>query len=476
MFHEEFYPTPPTIVSKMLSRISKDARDFLEPSAGKGDIADRIRQTNGYNTGKKIDCIEISPELVSILLDKGHNVVGYEWLTYDGVCYYDAIIMNPPFSNGDDHLLKAWDFLHHGEIVCLLNAETIRNPYTAQRKRLSQIVATHGDVEFLEDCFSKAERKTNVEIAMVYLKKISEDDSFDLWSSEGVERKLDDNIGGENSLIAIDRLGNMEHFYNEANQHMFKAFQHIRKAITYMNANDARPDLREIFSIAIDNINSAKAEFSRSHRKTAWRSVFEKMEFRRWLDKKQTEEFIRDIEKHGNIPFTAANIKGTLENVFLARGELFEKSVANVFEALTRFHKDNTNYKEGWKSNDNYKVNERIVFPYGCKFDPTFGRYFSHVYHSSQIDIYNDLDRILCGLEGKTFETSVTIYKAMDKKFQELGRDIAQGFDSQCESDFFNIRFFMKGTVHLRWKDKEVMYRFNKTAARGRAWIGKENE
>ena len=40
----DFFPTPRQIARKMLARITnKEAKYFLEPSAGKGDIADAIR-------------------------------------------------------------------------------------------------------------------------------------------------------------------------------------------------------------------------------------------------------------------------------------------------------------------------------------------------------------------------------------------------------------------------------------------------
>ena len=39
--------------------------------------------------------------------------------------------MNPPFSEGDKHLLKAINIMKNGgQIVCILNAETIKNPYS----------------------------------------------------------------------------------------------------------------------------------------------------------------------------------------------------------------------------------------------------------------------------------------------------------------------------------------------------------
>ena len=171
----DFFPTPRQIARKMLARITnKEAKYFLEPSAGKGDIADVIRNPctfeefeeehpeyadrnrtrgyDGYGWGNNrhsrvnIDVLESYPALIQVLRGKEYDVVGYDWLNYEGVSYYDAIVMNPPFSEGSKHLLKAWDFLHNGEIVCLLNEETIKNPHTEERKRLAQIIEQFGEV------------------------------------------------------------------------------------------------------------------------------------------------------------------------------------------------------------------------------------------------------------------------------------------------------------------------------------------
>lgn len=473
MFDEEFFPTPPHVVSKMLDRVSRSATHFLEPSAGKGDIADAIRERSRYDT---VDCIERSPELVSVLVGKGHLVVGYDWLDYSGVSYYDAIVMNPPFSNGDEHLLRAWDFLHSGEIVCLLNEETVINTYTASRQRLAEVIRQHGDIEYLGDCFGRGvERTTGVRVAMVYLRKVSEDDSADLWAKSTEEKTANDDIGGNDPhMIAIrDNLGNLQHHYDHATEQMLKAFQHLRKAAVYMGANGiaATDDYAKIVGLALKNVNDARAEFVRKHRRDAWMSVFVKMEFRRWLDKKQRESFVRDIERNGNIPFTKENIKGTLQNVFLQRSKLFEQSVANVFDELTRYFKGNTSHTEGWKSNDSFKVNRKIVFPYGCTFD--WGS-FKLWWGRAPIDIYNDLDRVLCVLAGENFEDCVTIQKALEARFSELGTRQTELSDKVAESRFFDIRFFKKGTVHLVFRDESLWKQFNVTASKGKAWIGQE--
>lgn len=83
---------------------------------------------------------------------------------------YDLIIMNPPFNSGCVHLLKALDLQERngGAIICLLNAETLRNTYTNDRKALKQRLENYdASIEFIENTFSDAERKMKVEIALV---------------------------------------------------------------------------------------------------------------------------------------------------------------------------------------------------------------------------------------------------------------------------------------------------------------------
>jgi phospholipid N-methyltransferase len=45
MFNNEFYPTPQSMIDKMLSGVDfRTIRTVLEPSAGKGDIAEEIKE------------------------------------------------------------------------------------------------------------------------------------------------------------------------------------------------------------------------------------------------------------------------------------------------------------------------------------------------------------------------------------------------------------------------------------------------
>ena len=348
------------------------------------------------------------------------------------------------------------------------------HPSTAEQMRLSDLFDTQdGQVIHLGPAFARSERPTNVDVSIVALRKIADDDRLDLWKSDTQEPDAPSDQPEQQFLAKPDRLGNMEHYFNQANKHMYKAMQHLRRAAVFIEANGIKvtEDYRTIGGLGFQNFNNAMAEFTRKHRRDAWISVFEKMEFRKWLDKKQTEEFLRDVERNGKVPFTADNIKGTLQNVVLQRAKLFEKSVANVFDELCRYYKGNGNHGEGWKSNSSYKVNEKLVFPYGCQFDSKYCRYFSLRY-GNQIDIYRDLDRILCVLAGVKFEECRCIDQALDERFKELGHGVSGHFDNKVVSQFFEIRFWMKGTIHLRFRDRKLWEKFNVTASAGKKWIG----
>jgi hypothetical protein len=396
------------------------------------------------------------------------------------------VVMNPPFAAGDLHLLKAWDWLYKGEIVCLLNAETLRNPYTETRKRLVKIIAeNNGRVKELGRCFSTAERATDVDVVQVYLKKEAPSDEFDLWATEASssENNPGDEADPDQTFVAIrDNLANIVRWYEMANQHFIKGFQELRRGMLYLKQNKIsdysgqdKANYSQLAGQALDNSHSARADFLRKHRRDAWTSIFHQMQFSKWLDSKQQEQMMRDVSRDLNIPFTVENIRGTLENVFLSRKKLFDQSVANVFDDLCSHAIENCSGPEcptkvyerqrsGWKTNDTYKVNERLVFPYAVECWKETGTF--HLKFGTADRILTDLDRIVCVLDAQPFEACFTVGAALQRAFS--GR--YSGND--CESQYFEIRYYKKGTVHLKWKRKDLLEAFNKTAAAGKKWLG----
>jgi hypothetical protein len=86
----------------------------LEPSAGKGNIADIIRDQHG--TSIQLHTIERCVTLSEILRLKGFEVVGADFIEDCGRSDYDRVVMNPPFEDSQDiqHVMHAYDRLKPG--------------------------------------------------------------------------------------------------------------------------------------------------------------------------------------------------------------------------------------------------------------------------------------------------------------------------------------------------------------------------
>lgn len=118
---EGFFPTPAPVVGMMLARADlSPGLKALEPSAGKGDIADALRAR-----GADVDVVEIRHTLREILKAKGHRLTGDDFLKYEHADGYDRVVMNPPFERYEyiDHVRRAYELLKPGgRLVSLIPA------------------------------------------------------------------------------------------------------------------------------------------------------------------------------------------------------------------------------------------------------------------------------------------------------------------------------------------------------------------
>ncbi len=90
MFDKNFYPTPYEIALKMVSGLNLRNMNILEPSAGKGDLLEVVKEK--YSN---IYCIEKNLELQSILREKKYTILGDDFLKYKPDHIFDLILMNP---------------------------------------------------------------------------------------------------------------------------------------------------------------------------------------------------------------------------------------------------------------------------------------------------------------------------------------------------------------------------------------------
>lgn len=120
-----------------LSEITPGSR-VLEPEAGTGNIADAVKEVTD-----NVDCIERMSDFREILQLKNHKVISDDLLEAESEPVYDAVIMNPPFSEECEHIQKAFDFLRPGGSLVSLCSNSIQWKRTRKYEQFRDWLAEH---------------------------------------------------------------------------------------------------------------------------------------------------------------------------------------------------------------------------------------------------------------------------------------------------------------------------------------------
>lgn len=495
MFDQEFYPTPEALIKIMLEPFNKPynkIRSFnweetinynlkgciLEPSAGKGDILNFISEHADKKSHDDLFAIEKNPDLCHILNEKGYQIIGTDFLNFESDMYFDYIFMNPPFSNGDEHLLKAIEIGSDTQIVCILNAETIKNPYTKNRKLLLQeIKKWGGSIEYHQEAFKQAERKTNVEIAIVRLHVDRQETKFDFEFSDTEVNDIEINAEDfmTNEIARDDMISNLKHIYEKSREAYVKLMKAQEEFYFFSN----HITKHKSYDMEITSSNGSPKErynfLSKQLKKIMWKMVIEELDIQKYMSHNVIKNFDKFISHQSNMAFTKDNVMDFFSMIMMNQSSIIEQAIIDVFDELTRYYKENRNYQEGWKTNDAYKVNEKLILPNGCKttWDGNNAKQWGTNFQTSwDSKIYNDLDKVLCFITGTDWNKICTVYDALENKFKEVGKIWPQDkFDNTCSSHFFDIKFFKKGTIHLKFRSRHVWEQFNIIATKGKNWL-----
>lgn len=119
----DFFPTPAGLANEMVLDAGVSAGSLvLEPSAGSGNLAEAI-----VSAGGKVHCIEWSSTLSDLLRLKKFEVLGSDFMDFETDLRYDAVVMNPPFSDRKDaaHVMRAFGFLADGGTLVAICGEGV---------------------------------------------------------------------------------------------------------------------------------------------------------------------------------------------------------------------------------------------------------------------------------------------------------------------------------------------------------------
>lgn len=496
--NSDFFPTPSALVGRMLNRVNwKGLKTILEPSAGKGDIVECILaygdgnvKYNGryYSRGihPDIDCIEIDANLRYILMGKKFRVVHDDFLTYKTQKRYDLIIMNPPFSNGDEHLLKALEMQEQsgGQIVCLLNAETLKNAYTNRRKVLMQKLSKYdAQIEYIKDGFKKAERKTDTTIALIYIDIPRSDSHSEIFERmEKATRQRMEEHGESYEVAPNDKVEALIRSYEietAATVAFFKEYNGLIGKIARDDEHKKDGEKETVgFALTVgghsylgnDGIGTEETnEYLKIVRRKYWYKLLSLPHLTSKLTSQMRKDFFNRLDEMSNYEFSRFNAEWLVLSINAALWEGIDDEILKFFKKFTEEHsyypecKNNIHYFNGWKTNKAHKVNYKVIIPsYGA-----FARYS----YKGVLDVYechellSDLEKTLNYLDGNR-TAPCGLLAALD-----AANSRGQTKDIDCK--YFSVTFYKKGTCHIVFH--KAAYRLidalNIYAARNFKWL-----
>lgn len=410
-----------------------------------------------------ITCVEIDPDLCSILREKYRLVSNANFLDWCSFSRYDTILMNPPFAGGDKHLLKAISLCEEsgGQICCILNAETLRNPHTTLRQLLAQKLGEyHAEIEYVENAFSNAEVKADVDVALIYLniasKIISSDVAKGFVKGDVYEKEYKE--FSETQLYKGDAISLLIEQFNLEARYGLKIIDTFNSMKQYIPMD--KDESMRLINLSVkgcydetDSNYSESNRYIRRLRQKYWELAFQTNGISSLLTDGARAKYQQEIRKFRDYDFTYTNIKQLQIELSQSLDTNIHEAIVNLYDNFTykysRENPQNVHLFNGWNTNQGFKINpKKVIYP--LYLYTTYGGWGSWDVYRLR-DFLTEVEKVFVYLDcGRTEGDSV--YDIISKKFfneRYNGEDLS--------FKYFDVEVKKKGTVHIKWKCDDLI-------------------
>lgn len=448
MFNPDFFPTPSDVAALMLDSLDLRGRVVVEPSAGSGNLITACLERGAA----EVLAVEPEPKLRAILASiPGNRLIGNDWLgiTAEQISHVDLIVMNPPFSADERHILHAWEVAPPGcEIVALCNWNTISGHYRGLQLQLAKLIEAYGSGESLGECFADSERATRVTVGLVRLtrpgQRVSGADEFDgfFLGPDDIEAQGEGLIPYRRSRDIVNRYVEACKIYDE----QVEAGTRLRNVLDGFFGKDLG------LQVTIEGQAVTRNRFRKDLQKDAWKHVFTEFLPQQMATSQLAKDINRFVEQQSKIPFTERNIYRMLQIVAGTQEQRVDRAVEEAVDAITRHTVENRYGVEGWATNSGYMLNKRFIRPYMAELAYSNPNQVRILTYGRPWDELQDLIKALCFITGRSID-EVRSPEGSNQNSYEPGMWWDWGF--------FLFRPYKKGTVHFEFKDPEVWAALN---------------
>lgn len=360
--------------------------------------------------------------------------------------------MNPPFSKAEKHLEKALEIGNGAEIRCLVSSGTVNATNLSERKRLEQkLEKLDATYTSLGSCFSNSRVKTNVDVTLISVRSEKRKGvKIDFDFETDVEEQV--SFGFHTTEVASnDWVENSIGLFGKQKE-LMKEILHKISELEYYSENNHFGYRRPIQTIlgSDETLKEKYNEMVEVYRSNMWQKILNKINIDHLLTTAVREEWNEFKSNNKSLSFSKKNIHNFVSELKIKENEILSNCVLEAFDNLTYFSEKNTLKSDRYKTNSHYKINNKVIMP--RVLDSEYARLYDEVsWVNYRNDKITDIEKVLCFLGKTDYKDYASITKIRGKGLFGIWR----------ESVFFEYKFFKNGNVHLKFKDAEVVEKFN---------------
>ena len=328
--------------------------------------------------------------------------------------------------------------------------------------------------------FEDAERKTKVSIGLIKLKKSKTTGNNEFTGYFDIAEDQEQQQGG---IMQYSEVQNIVSRYVGAVKmwdEVQEAAQKINSLINPINSNLGigfgahwTDSNKNMFSQLDRDI------FKKELQKSAWRSIFAKFNMNKYITSGVMADINKFVEQQQAVPFTVKNIYKMLEMIVGTHAGRMDKVLVEAFDHICSLSHENSEAGEKWKTNSNYKVNQRFIDTYVCEWDKRWPVDTVKIRCGHSDNRLDDIVKALCFLTGKKFEDVNKLEYIDQYGRKNTTRNSLYCFFQERKTpwgewvvwnEFFRVRGYKKGTAHFEFIDENVWIEFNRRVSNIKGW------
>ena len=199
-----------------------------------------------------------------------------------------------------------------------------------------------------------------------------------------------------------------------------------------------------------------------------WTALFSNKAFVGKLTSNLRDKYLGMVNQMVKYDFTLFNIQKIAARMNAEMNQGVQETIVALFDKMTERHtwypemEKNIRYYNGWKTNKAHKLGIKVILPiYGVFSDAYWDKETFHV-RKAEREI-SDIEKVFNYLDGNS-TAAVDLHGV-------LLRACEQGQTRNIPCKYFDVTLYKKGTMHIKFRNQELVDRFNIYCCRNKGWL-----